>query len=53
MAVMRTINPEAGLVILHVAPGCETEVAAIIDDLKKHVRIETVTRLEGSTTRTL
>jgi len=40
LAVMRTVDSEAGSVVLHVAPGCEQDVSAIVDDLKGHIRIE-------------
>jgi hypothetical protein len=41
VAVMRTVDSQAGLVVIHVAPGCEFEVNAIIDSLKRQIRIET------------
>ena len=40
VAVMRTVDPQAGLVVLHVAPGCGKDVDAIIDDMKGSIRIE-------------
>ena len=40
LAVMRTIDPQAGLVVLHIPPGCEKDVDAILEDLKGHIRIE-------------
>jgi hypothetical protein len=40
VAVMRTLDPQKGLVVLHVGPGCEEEVDMIIHDLKRHIRIE-------------
>lgn len=40
LAVMRTVDPEAGVVVLHVPPGCEKDVNAVVEDLKKHIRIE-------------
>lgn len=40
LAVMRTVDPQAGLVVLHVPEGCENDVRAIVDDLKGHIRIE-------------
>ena len=40
LAVMRTVDPLAGLVVLHVPAGCEKDVDAIVDDLKSHMRIE-------------
>jgi hypothetical protein len=42
VAVMRTLDPRAGLVVLHIGPGCEREVDMIIEDLKSHMLIETM-----------
>ncbi|MDY6953991.1 MAG: DUF4911 domain-containing protein [Thermodesulfobacteriota bacterium] len=42
VAIMRTLDPQQGLVVLYVGPGCEREVDMIIDDLRKEVRIEPV-----------
>ncbi|MDY6839020.1 MAG: DUF4911 domain-containing protein [Thermodesulfobacteriota bacterium] len=42
VAIMRTLDPQQGLVVLHVGPGCEEEVDMIIDDLRKEVQIERV-----------
>ena len=47
MAMMRTLDPQKGLVVLHVAPGCEKEVDMIIDDLRKEVQIERVDNAGG------
>ncbi len=47
VAIMRTLDPQQGLVVLHVGLGCEKEVDMIIDDLKKHVLIETVKNAES------
>ena len=44
LAVMRTVDPETGVVVLYVAPGCENDVSAIIDDLKRDIRIECSTQ---------
>ena len=43
---MRTLDPQEGLVVLHVGPGCEEEVDMIIHDLQRHMRIE-VTHVGG------
>jgi len=40
LAVLRTLDPQKGLVVLHVSPGCEEEVDMIICDLKRQMRIE-------------
>jgi|GEM_PF-302501 len=42
IAVVRTVDAKAGLVVLHVAPGCETEVDRILEDLKDEMMIEEV-----------
>ena len=39
-ALLRTVDPETGLVALHIAPGCETLVDAILNDLKQEIMIE-------------
>lgn len=40
IAVMTTIDPQAGFVRLHIAPGCEEDVGIIIQDLKENIMIE-------------
>ena len=40
VAVMRTVDSQKGLVVIHVAPGCEFEVNGIINCLKRHIRIQ-------------
>ena len=40
VAVMRTLDPKQGLVVIYVGPGCEEEVDMIIHDLQRHMRIE-------------
>ncbi len=50
VAVMRTLDSRRGLVVLHISPGCETEVDMIIGDLKKNMRIE-VADIEGEGTQ--
>ncbi len=40
IAVLETLDPDAGLIVLHVAPGCEPEVAAVLQDLKKDILME-------------
>ena len=42
VAVLRTIDPERGLVVLHIGPGCQDTVDMIIHDLQKDIRIEPV-----------
>ena len=42
VAVLRTIDPQEGLVVLQVGPGCQSVVDMIIKDLERHIRIEPV-----------
>ena len=42
VAVLRTIDPRRGLVVLHIGPGSQTVVDMIIEDLQRHIRIEAV-----------
>ena len=40
VAVVTTVDPEAGIVVLTIAPGCEAEVEAILQELKENIIIE-------------
>ena len=40
VAVLRTIDPQEGLVVLQIGPGCQSMVDMIIQDLERHIRIE-------------
>ena len=40
IAVMTTIDPEAGLVEFYIPPGREAELETILEDLKKDIMIE-------------
>ncbi len=42
VAVLRTLDPQEGLVVLQIGPGCQSVVDMIIDDLQGHIRIEPV-----------
>ena len=42
IAVIRTLDPDAGLIMLQIAPGCEPEAAAVLQDLKKDILIERI-----------
>jgi hypothetical protein len=42
LAVLTTVDPEKGIVVIHIAPGCEGEVEMILQDLKKSVMIENI-----------
>jgi hypothetical protein len=45
IAVLRTMDPQEGLVVLYIGPGCQGIVDMIIQDLQRHIRIEPI---EGS-----
>jgi hypothetical protein len=40
VAVVRTVDPLAGLVVLYIGPGCQGVVDMVIKDLEKDIRIE-------------
>ena len=40
LATITTVNPQKGRVLFRIAPGCETEVDMILEDLKKEILIE-------------
>ena len=40
IAVLTTIDPVKGIVVINIAPGCEQEVEMIIKDLEKNIMIE-------------
>jgi len=42
IAVFRTLDPEAGILELNIAPGCEKDVENVIRDLKKTILIESI-----------
>ena len=39
-ALLRTVDPAAGIVALHISPGCEPVVDMILNDLKQEIKIE-------------
>ena len=42
LAVVSTVDPESGIVMFHIAPGCEADVEMLLQDLKKKIMIEQV-----------
>jgi hypothetical protein len=40
IAMFTTIDPAAGIVMLRISPGCESEVDMLLNDLKKNILIE-------------
>ena len=42
IAVLTTIDPELGIIVLLISPGCENDIDIIMNDLKKNILIEDV-----------
>ena len=42
IAVLETLDAKTGIVVFHVAPGCESEVDAILQDLKNDVMLASI-----------
>ena len=40
IAILTTIDPAKGIIVINIAPGCEEEVEMIIKDLKQTIMIE-------------
>ena len=40
LAVVSTLDPEAGIIVLHISPGCEPDVERILQDLKRYIMME-------------
>ncbi len=40
LAVLETLDPEAGSIVFHIAPGCEGDVEIILQDLQKDIMME-------------
>lgn len=48
IAILTTIDPGSGSVVLHISPGCEETVEMILQDLKKEIMIEPVANIKKS-----
>jgi hypothetical protein len=40
LAIIETLNPESGVIVFYIAPGCETDVDMILRDLKGDIMME-------------
>ena len=40
LAIIKTLDPEAGLVEFQIAPGCEQDMALLLQDLKRDIMME-------------
>jgi hypothetical protein len=42
LAMIETLNPESGVIVFYIAPGCESDVDMILRDLKGDIMMEAV-----------
>ena len=42
IAVLSTVDPVKGIIVFHIAPGCEKDVDIILNDLKKDIMIRNI-----------
>ncbi len=42
IVTITTVNPDQGVVLFCIAPGCENDVEMILQDLKKDIMIERI-----------
>ena len=42
LAIIETLNPESGVIVFYIAPGCESDVDMILRDLKGDIMMEAV-----------
>jgi len=40
LAVVSTLDPQAGIVVLHIAPGCEQDIEKIVAELSRDIMME-------------
>jgi len=40
LAMIETLNPESGVIVFYIAPGCESDVDMILRDLKDDIMME-------------
>ena len=40
LAMIETLNPESGVIVFYIAPGCESDVDMILADLKSDIMME-------------
>jgi hypothetical protein len=42
IAGVTTLNPATGLIVINIAPGCESDVENVLQDLQKQIYMEAV-----------
>ena len=40
IALIRTLDPEKGIVLVYIAPGCEEDVKVVLEDLSNEMMIK-------------
>ena len=40
LAIVTTLDPAAGLIEFQIAPGCEQDLEAVLEDLKRNIMME-------------
>ena len=40
LAIIETLNPESGVIVLYIAPGCEADVDMVLTDLSADIMME-------------
>ena len=40
IAIIETLNPATGLIVIYIAPGCEADVDMILEDLRSYIMME-------------
>jgi len=40
LAIIETLDSEAGIIVFHISPGCESDVELILQDLKRDIMME-------------
>jgi len=47
IAMLTTLDSDSGVVMFHIAPGCEDDVEMILQDLQHNIMIEEVVAVHG------
>jgi hypothetical protein len=42
IAILKTVDPQKGIILFQISPGCEGEVEFILQDLRKTMMIELI-----------
>lgn len=42
MAVLRTVDPNEGIIEISIIPGCEEDITTILNDLRNYISIDMI-----------